>query len=150
MSGAEAISPVDLRARAISFADSLKQAEPAERSGLLAERLRLETVQILSLAPDSAVNEDTALHDLGLDSLMAVELRNRLQVVLERQLSPTLALDYPTLRALRQNLLAEMSFPEDTPGAVGVSIDNIADLTDSEAEALLLAELGKPVHAGKH
>jgi acyl transferase domain-containing protein/NADPH:quinone reductase-like Zn-dependent oxidoreductase/acyl carrier protein len=132
-----------------SFGAALQQAGPAERSVLLAEHLRQQSVQILSLAADRAVDEDAALHDLGLDSLMAVELRNTLQVSLGRPLSPTLVLDFPTLRGLRETLLANIFGPDPSENAPGESAKNIGSLTDSEAEALLLAELERPVHAGK-
>jgi mycoketide-CoA synthase len=36
------------------------------------------------------------LADLGLDSLMAVNLRNRLQTLIGQGLSPTFAFEYPT------------------------------------------------------
>jgi short-subunit dehydrogenase/acyl carrier protein len=136
-------------ARKTSFANLLQQAGPSERRALLTEHLRQQTRQILSLATDNVVDEDAALHDLGLDSLMAVELRNTLQVSLERQLSPTLVLDYPTLRALRENLLTEMFGSEKAPYAASEWMHQIDDLTDSEAEALLLEELQRPVHAAK-
>jgi acyl transferase domain-containing protein/NADPH:quinone reductase-like Zn-dependent oxidoreductase/short-subunit dehydrogenase/acyl carrier protein len=135
--------------RNVSFANLLQQADPLERRALLTEHLRQQTRQILSLTTDNVVDEDAALHDLGLDSLMAVELRNTLQVSLERQLSPTLVLDYPTLRALRENLLTEMFGSEKAPDATSEWMHQIDDLTDSEAEALLLEELQRPVHAAK-
>jgi acyl carrier protein len=135
--------------RKTSFASLLQQAEPLERRALLTEHLRQQTAQILSLAAHNMVDEDAALHDLGLDSLMAVELRNTLQVSLERQLSPTLVLDYPTLRALRENLLTEMFGSETTPDVASEWMHSIDELTDSEAEALLLAELQRPIHATK-
>jgi hypothetical protein len=72
-----------------------------------------------------------------------------LQVSLGRQLSPTLVLDYPTLRALRENLLTEMFGSEKAPDAASEWMHQIDDLTDSEAEALLLEELQRPVHAAK-
>ena len=139
------------QAQGTRLADLLDQALPPERHALLAEHLRQQTIQILSLPAQTFIDQETALHDLGLDSLMAVELRNALQISLDRQLSPTLVLDYPTLRALRDALLREI-FGEEKPGQTiqpavsGLSID---ELTDSEAEALLLEELEKQTHAAR-
>jgi NAD(P)-dependent dehydrogenase (short-subunit alcohol dehydrogenase family) len=127
------------------FAEQLQRAAPEDRARLLAEHLRQQAIQILSLSPQAKIDEDGALHDLGLDSLMAVELRNSLQISLERPLSPTLVLDYPTLRALREALLAQMFGADDSAAASEHGADRIEDLTDSEAEALLLAELERPV-----
>ncbi len=43
---------------------------------------------------------DVPLTDIGLDSLMAVDLKNRLQTGLGRELSPTVVFDYPTVAEL--------------------------------------------------
>ncbi|MFT5684278.1 MAG: acyl transferase domain-containing protein/acyl carrier protein, partial [Myxococcota bacterium] len=47
------------------------------------------------------VPEETPLRELGLDSLMAIDLRNALSTALDRTLPATLAFDHPTLTALR-------------------------------------------------
>ncbi|WP_158750014.1 SDR family NAD(P)-dependent oxidoreductase [Acidobacterium sp. S8] len=133
-----------------SFSDLLAQAEASDRRQLLMEMLRQQIVQILSLGAQSVIDEDAALHDLGLDSLMAVELRNTLQVSLDRQLSPTLVLDYPTLRALRETLLAEIFGVERASEDINGWPQEITELSDSEAEALLLAELETLSHVSKH
>ena len=151
-----------------SFIEELEQATPAERRRLLLEHLRQQTAKILSLSPRTRIDEESALHDVGLDSLMAVELRNALQLSLNRQLSATLALDYPTLRALRDVLLTEMFGPEKSEitsvekaadkaaaqSAPRLFSSSIDDLSESEAESLLLLELEKTElekdHAAKH
>ena len=40
---------------------------------------------------------EVPLTDLGLDSLMAVDLKNRLQAGLGQDLSPTVVFDYPSV-----------------------------------------------------
>ena len=47
------------------------------------------------------------LGTMGLDSLMAIELRNRLTSLLGRPLSATLTFNYPTVEALAAFLVAE-------------------------------------------
>ncbi len=119
---------------------------------MLMEHLRQLTAQILSLPARTAIDEDVALHDLGLDSLTAVEMRNALAASLGRELPPTLALDYPTLRTLTRFLLrklfedgspADTHKREDLNGIAAMSESDIGAISENEAEALLLAELRK-------
>jgi hypothetical protein len=51
--------------------------------------------------------------DLGMDSLMAVQLRNGLNemLALQRPLSSTLMFDYPTIDAIAQHLLERTGGP---------------------------------------
>jgi acyl transferase domain-containing protein/acyl carrier protein len=58
---------------------------------------------------------DVPLTDLGLDSLMAVDLRNRLQSVFGRELPPTIVFDYPTIAGLT-GMLETMLWAADSGG----------------------------------
>jgi hypothetical protein len=93
--------------------------------------------------------------DLGLDSLMAVELRNRLAtgLALTRPLSATLMFDYPTIDAIAGHLVKEIQGPvkaeaetlRDAPAAEAapaVSAADLANLTDEEVEEMLNQRLG--------
>ena len=70
-------------------------------AAMLAETLRLS-------GPDAIAPEQSLL-DLGLDSLVALELTDRLTKVFGRPFRATLFFSYPNLRALAQYVLNELS-----------------------------------------
>jgi aryl carrier-like protein len=53
------------------------------------------------------IEPEERLFDLGLDSLMAVELQNRLQTSLKCTLPSTLFFEYPTLASVAEYLILE-------------------------------------------
>jgi acyl carrier protein len=56
----------------------------------------------------AAIDPQRGLAELGLDSLMALELRRSLEVALDLALPATLLLDYPTLAAVADFLVGEL------------------------------------------
>jgi aryl carrier-like protein len=94
------------------------------------------------------VDAGQPLHELGLDSLRAVELRNRLGagLGLKRPLSATLLFDYPTLAAVADHLAREVLGWEAAEAAASATVpasvvDDVLGLSEEEAEAVLLEEL---------
>lgn len=87
----------------------LRTATDSERQQILSRHLQQELQQILQLAqpPDPEVG----FFDLGMDSLMAVELYNRLQQKLgDAYILPnTVAFDYPTTSQLATHLAEQLS-----------------------------------------
>ncbi|MCK1406911.1 type I polyketide synthase, partial [Bradyrhizobium sp. 76] len=79
-----------------------------ERLAALVELAQEEIAAVLALPGASSVPADQPLKDLGLDSLMAVELRNRLSGRVGTKLPATLAFDYPTARAMARLLLEKL------------------------------------------
>ncbi|MFI2641580.1 SDR family NAD(P)-dependent oxidoreductase [Streptomyces sp. NPDC018610] len=65
----------------------------------IAALVRDEAAQVLRLAPDRLA-PDAPLRSLGMDSLMSLELRNRLEAALGLRLSPTLLWKHGTLARL--------------------------------------------------
>jgi acyl transferase domain-containing protein/SAM-dependent methyltransferase len=130
----------------------LQQALPAERQRLLAEFVRREVMRILRLDAQHTPSLAARLMDLGLDSLMAVQLRNHLVAGLSllRPLSATLVFDHPTCEAIAVHLDRELgggvpgkasaaSAPERPPE--GERAREVEQMTDEETEAQLLKRL---------
>jgi hypothetical protein len=88
--------------------------------------------------------------DLGMDSLMAVELRNALSWELElpQALPATLIFDYPNVEAIAGYLASEILVP-DSGSSESQSAEirpeplSIEDLSDEEVERLLVEKLGR-------
>ena len=100
-----------------SVGQRLASALPSERPTILCDVVRAEVMRILRLPPMSPPSLRDRLMDLGMDSLMAVQLRNALNGALEldRGLPATLMFDYPTIEAIAGFLLTQVETP--MPGA---------------------------------
>ncbi|CAG0930616.1 partial Phenolphthiocerol synthesis polyketide synthase type I Pks15/1, partial [Planctomycetaceae bacterium] len=132
-------------------------APAAKQRGLLIDYVRTQAARVLAL--DAArIGERVPLSDLGLDSLMAVELRNLLGtgLALKRKLPATLVFDYPTLEALADYVAREVlpspaekpAGPTETlaqvePVSRANVIGTIEELSDEEVDRLLAEKMGR-------
>ncbi len=94
--------------RALDIVKELERALPSERREVLTAHVREQVVKVLGLEASQAPELQQGLTDLGMDSLMAVELSNRLRTSLGRTLPSTLAFEYPTVAALTNYIATEV------------------------------------------
>ena len=98
----EAIGARTLEQRLSGLAD-------AQRERAVVDLVRAEVAGVLGFTGPEAVAPDRPLQELGLDSLMAMELRNRLATLAGTKLRATVVFDHPTPRALGQMLLKHLA-----------------------------------------
>jgi epothilone polyketide synthase D len=128
--------------------DELRRAPNAERRRLLERRLQAEVAKTLGLGDPSRLDLYAGFREQGLDSLMAVELRNLLNAELGVTLSAVVTFNHPTVSALAAYLLEELALSRDRSGLEPAAPNTetpaeraIADLTDEEAARLLEQEI---------
>jgi acyl transferase domain-containing protein len=125
------------KASAASEVEKLKALPQARRRQEL-EKLLAERVRVLIGVP---LGPQAPLKDAGLDSLMAVELRNTLARIGGVPLPVTLAFDHPTIAAIAEELMSLWSLSAAGQVANDVAGIDLDALSDADAEALLEAEL---------
>ncbi len=102
-------------------------------------------LRALGLDPSRSIDPRTPLGELGLDSLLAIELRNALATSLNRPLPATLLFDYPTVNALTDYVMTGVLKLEVATSAAITTVaptnlvDSIEDLPDEEVDRLLAA-----------
>ncbi|MDC0676172.1 type I polyketide synthase [Sorangium atrum] len=100
----------DPRGAAGSIRSQIVSAPPGERRAALEAHLRDQIARVLRCEP-SRVGAGTPLQQAGLDSLTAMELRNRLEASLGVSLTATLIWRHPTVADLSEYLASAMDIP---------------------------------------
>ncbi|MEK7727815.1 MAG: SDR family NAD(P)-dependent oxidoreductase, partial [candidate division KSB1 bacterium] len=102
--------------RQVELLQRLQNASGPQREELLEQNVRAQIARVLGFEASRPMDRQQPLQQMGLDSLMAVELRNALGAMLGTTLPATLLFDYPTLHALVQYLMREaLAFEETQP-----------------------------------
>ncbi|MCX6040995.1 MAG: SDR family NAD(P)-dependent oxidoreductase, partial [Caldilinea sp.] len=91
-----------------SLIQRLQQLPLGQRQPALDAEIQEQVRQVIAAASLPDLQQGFA--DLGMDSLMAVELKNRLERLIGQPLPATLAFNYPTVDRLSKFLLCEVLF----------------------------------------
>ncbi len=139
-----------------TFLQRLRQSAPGEQREQLVDFVRKHVMNVLRREATETIGSRQRLMDLGIDSLMAVELRNALSSALKltHPLPATLIFDYPNIDAIAEYLTSQVlalssastvssdEHPIDgqttRPQSLPSSVEN---LSDEDVEKLLLEKL---------
>ncbi len=124
------------REQGISLAKRLAAVVGAERERVVHELVTQHVLEVLGHAPTETIESTRSFLELGLDSLAAIELRNRLNATTALHLPPLLAIDYPTVAAVADYILDAI---DSTPATAG-----IPDRSDAEISHALASI--SPIH----
>ncbi|QKW48706.1 type I polyketide synthase [Streptomyces buecherae] len=118
-----AASPAPLRAaagrsRAATVERRFAELAPDERRQALVDLVRRQVATVLGHPTVESIDPGRGFLDLGVDSLTALDLRNRLGAEVGRQLPATLIFNHPTPNAMGRYLAAEL-FPGDDAAESG-------------------------------
>jgi len=125
-------------------------APPSRRPSVLRNYIRDCAIEVLGQKDKGLLDDQTPLRDFGLDSLLAVELRNSLSRSLGTSLPATLLFDYSTVGALANFLWTEVldgSTESDRSDAALTEVQtgsavltSVAEMSDEDVERLLAAK----------
>ncbi|MFV8316596.1 SDR family NAD(P)-dependent oxidoreductase [Mycobacterium sp. 23] len=110
----------------------LDATDPAERPGRLATAIADEIRAVLRST--DPIDHDRPMESLGLDSLMALELRNRLEASLGTTLPVALVWAYPTITDLAGALCERLGYESEATDAG--STEEEPELSDEELDLL--------------
>ena len=134
--------PLPAVGEASNWRERIAAAPENRRGAMLRDNVRGLVAAVLGASPRS-IDFDEPLRDLGLDSLMAVELRNRLGVAVGTTLPATITFDCPTTSALVAYLRNEriIDIGDVVSAAVAQATDRYEDQSEAELAAALSARL---------
>ncbi|HET6890349.1 MAG TPA: type I polyketide synthase [Pyrinomonadaceae bacterium] len=135
------------------FLSQLKQARPDEVRDLVISFLQDQLAQLLGFNKSYRPDPKQSMLEMGMDSLTAVDFRNRLYAALGQPLSPTTVFDYPTIEVLADYLVrdvlrdvllleqpAELTTDAHDEDLAAV-LDRLEQLSEEQAQAFLTTKL---------
>jgi acyl transferase domain-containing protein len=121
------------------------QLAPVDRQTYIEQFMLKVAKEVMALNERQPLDVNQPLQSEGLDSLMALELRNKLANALGRKLPATLLFDYPTIRAM-STFIVDQLYPDantktlldlQPPSVFIEGTDNLSELSDDQLSDLL-------------
>ena len=96
-----------------------------KRAQVVRELVRREASIVLNLGRDATLDVKQALQEHGLDSLMAVELRNRLEAATGLRFTATFLYDYPTIAGVTDYVLSNLQVEDQVEESETIHVEAV-------------------------
>ena len=127
------------QAQASDLLNTLESMDESERKQHLGLEVRKMAAMVLGFESPEAIDTTRPLHDQGLDSLMAVELRNKLSKAFGQDMPASIVFDYPTVEKLSVFMMTEFLHQTEASSDVIQSVlDNPGFLDEEMSDEDLL------------
>jgi acyl transferase domain-containing protein/acyl carrier protein len=100
------------RSERVNMREQLERVAVSKREEVLAKRVRERAIQVLGFDSSYPLEPNTPLKELGVDSLMAIELAKTLSADIAQPFPATMVFTYSTVAAIAAYLLTEL-FPKE-------------------------------------
>jgi NADPH:quinone reductase-like Zn-dependent oxidoreductase/acyl carrier protein len=127
----------------------LREAPMSQRAALLTECITAEVGKVLGFDRSQSVDPRQPLQELGLDSLMAIELRNSLAGTLGLTLPVPLLFEHPTIESLSAYLVKELALESALPAATSEPVQQISTNADAATGSTAAAAAVEGLSADK-
>jgi len=122
----------------------LNESPVGERKQILITHLQQQVSLVMGFRPGEVPEPQQGLFELGMDSLLALELKNHVQFTVKRDFPVTAVFDYPTVDSLAEYLLREvlpLNLPETAGARSGADetdlLEQIEKLSEEEVKVWL-------------
>jgi len=142
-----------LQAQAVGrgrYAEQLQAAPASERGRLLTTYVQQRIAEVLGMTPPQLPAVDQGFADMGMDSLMSLDLKSRLEFDLGIPFSPAMVFNYPTIDSLGAHLRHVLGLSDgratvlpDAPRTVDedlLALEEIRNSSDDELAAFIARE----------
>jgi acyl carrier protein/NAD(P)-dependent dehydrogenase (short-subunit alcohol dehydrogenase family) len=110
-------APVAQATTEANWRSRLQALPERQRLSFLTTALQQEVAQVLGRSANQLPESQLGFFDMGMDSLMAVELKNRLETQLGTSVSSTVIFEHPNIAALAKHLAEEVLQTPPEPAA---------------------------------
>jgi len=123
--------------------EDILAAEPEKRQEMLESYLQEQVARVLRIPPNRLSLEKSVMN-MGLDSLMALELKNRIEANLTVDLPVTTLLKGPNIKELATEMLnrlntfsTEKSIPENEKSVIAETLEHVESLSEEDVKTML-------------